>query len=113
MGVAATDGAFLWRYDAPANDFGINISTPLHHDGQVFAASAYGIGGGLVKLSRAADGSVQAQEVYFTNRARALRAAGPRRQAGVGAPRHRERQALPARPGPARLRHPGEVTRRR
>lgn len=68
VGVAATDGAFLWRYDAPANNFGINISTPLHHDGQVFAASAYGIGGGLVKLSRDAGGSVRAQEVYFTNK---------------------------------------------
>lgn len=68
VGVAAKDGAFLWRYDAPANTFGINISTPLHHDGQVFAASAYGMGGGLVKLTRAADGSVQAQEVYFTNK---------------------------------------------
>ena len=32
VGVAAKDGAFLWRYDAPANNFGINISTPLHHD---------------------------------------------------------------------------------
>jgi len=68
VGVAAADGAFLWRYDAPANSHGINISTPLHHQGQVFAASAYGQGGGLVKLSRAADGGVQAEEVYFTNK---------------------------------------------
>ncbi len=68
VGVAASDGAFLWRYDAPANSHGINISTPLHHDGQVFAASAYGTGGGLVRLHRAADGSVRADEVYFTNK---------------------------------------------
>jgi outer membrane protein assembly factor BamB len=68
VGVAAADGAFLWRYDAPANGPGINISTPLHHQGRVFAASAYGTGGGLVKLSRAADGGVQAEEVYFTNK---------------------------------------------
>ena len=68
VGVAASDGAFLWRYDAPANSNGINISTPLHHQGQVFAASAYGNGGGLVKLSRDADGGVRAEEVYFTNK---------------------------------------------
>ena len=68
VGVAAKDGAFLWRYDAPANSHGINISTPLHHDGHVFAASAYGMGGGLVRLSRAADGTVRAEEVYFTNK---------------------------------------------
>jgi len=66
VGVAASDGAFLWRYDAPANNFGINISTPLHHEGQVFAASAYGTGGGLVRLVRGAGGGVEAEEVYFT-----------------------------------------------
>ena len=32
----------------------------------VFAASAYGAGGGLVKLSKDADGGVKAEEVYFT-----------------------------------------------
>jgi len=68
VGVAAADGAFLWRYDAPANSHGINISTPLYDHGRVFAASAYGQGGGLVKLSRAAGGGVQADEVYFTNK---------------------------------------------
>jgi outer membrane protein assembly factor BamB len=66
IGVDASDGAFLWRYDAPANSNGINISTPLHHQGQVFAASAYGTGGGLVRLSRDADGGVKAEEAYFT-----------------------------------------------
>jgi outer membrane protein assembly factor BamB len=66
VGVAASDGAFLWRYDAPANSHGINISTPLHDQGRVFAASAYGNGGGLVKLVRAADGGVETEEVYFT-----------------------------------------------
>ncbi len=68
VGVAASDGAFLWRYDAPANSHGINISTPIHHKGQVFAASAYGTGGGLVRLVRDADGGVRAEEVYFTNK---------------------------------------------
>jgi outer membrane protein assembly factor BamB len=66
VGVAASDGTFLWRYDAPANSHGINISTPLHDRGRIFAASAYGTGGGLVRLVRGADGGVTAEEVYFT-----------------------------------------------
>jgi outer membrane protein assembly factor BamB len=55
-GVAADDGKFLWRYDAPANGNAINCSTPLFQDGLVFAASAYGAGGGAVKLKKNAEG---------------------------------------------------------
>ena len=66
IGVAAADGKFLWRYDRPANGMGINCSTPLYHDGRVFAASAYGAGGGLVKLSKDGDGAIKAQEVWFS-----------------------------------------------
>ncbi|MHC4889489.1 MAG: outer membrane protein assembly factor BamB family protein, partial [Planctomycetota bacterium] len=47
VGFAASDGKFLWRYDKPANRMGINCSTPVYHDGMVFASSAYGAGGGL------------------------------------------------------------------
>jgi len=68
IGVAASDGKFLWRYDAPANRMGINCSTPIYHDGLVFAASAYGAGGGLVKLGKDASGAVKAEEVYATRR---------------------------------------------
>ena len=68
VGVAASDGKFLWRYDRPANRMGINCSTPIYHDGLVFAASAYGAGGGAVKLSKDASGAVKAEEVYFTTR---------------------------------------------
>lgn len=68
VGVAAADGKFLWRYDRAANGNGINCSTPLYHDGLVFAASAYGAGGGLVKLTKDAAGGVKAEEVYFTNK---------------------------------------------
>ena len=68
VGVAASDGKFLWRYDRPANGMGINCSTPIYHDGLVFAASAYGAGGGLVKLSKDANGGVKAEEVYFTKK---------------------------------------------
>jgi outer membrane protein assembly factor BamB len=66
VGVAASDGKFLWRYDKPANRAGINCSTPIYQDGEVFAASAYGAGGGLVKLSKDASGGVKAEEIYFT-----------------------------------------------
>jgi outer membrane protein assembly factor BamB len=66
VGVAAADGKVLWRYDRPANGMGINCSTPLYHDGHVFAASAYNAGGGLVRLSPDKDGGVRADEVYFT-----------------------------------------------
>ena len=68
VGVAASDGKFLWRYDRPANGMGINCSTPIYHDGLVFAASAYGAGGGLVKLSKDANGGVKAEEVYSTRK---------------------------------------------
>jgi outer membrane protein assembly factor BamB len=68
VGVAASDGKLLWRYDRAANRNGIICTTPLWHDGLVFAASAYGSGGGLVKLSKDASGAVKAEEVYFTKK---------------------------------------------
>lgn len=66
VGIAASDGKFLWRYDKPANGWGINCTTPIHHDGMVFASSAYDAGAGLVKLSKDSDGTVKAEEVYST-----------------------------------------------
>lgn len=66
IGVAATDGKFLWRFDRPANYMGINISTPLYHDGRVFAASAYNAGGGVAKLSKDGNGGIKAEEVWFS-----------------------------------------------
>jgi alcohol dehydrogenase (cytochrome c) len=68
IGVAASDGKFLWRYDRPANRMAINCSTPIFQDGLVFAASAYGNGGGAVELSKDASGTVKAEEAYFTTR---------------------------------------------
>jgi outer membrane protein assembly factor BamB len=70
VGVAASDGKFLWRYDRAANSHAINCSTPIYHDGMVFAASACGAGGGLVRLSKDADGGVKAEEVYFSKKMR-------------------------------------------
>ncbi|MGH7970826.1 MAG: PQQ-binding-like beta-propeller repeat protein [Limisphaerales bacterium] len=68
VGIAASDGKFLWRYDRPANGHGINCTTPVYQDGLVFASSAYGAGGGLVKLSKDGDGGVKAEEVYFNKK---------------------------------------------
>jgi outer membrane protein assembly factor BamB len=68
VGVTASDGKFLWRYDRPANSMGINCSSAAYHDGMVFAASAYGGGGGLVKLSKDPNGGVKAEEVYSTRK---------------------------------------------
>ncbi len=67
VGVDAADGKQLWKYDAPANRMGITCSTPLYHDGAVFAASAYGAGGGLAKLEKSGDG-MKAEEVYFSKK---------------------------------------------
>ena len=68
VGIAASDGKFLWRYDKAANGNGINCTTPLFVDGMVFAASAYGAGGGLVKLSKDDNGAAKAEEVWFSKR---------------------------------------------
>jgi outer membrane protein assembly factor BamB len=66
IGVSASDGKLLWRYDRPANNFSINCSTPVYHDGHVFASSAYGAGGGLVRLVKDAAGEIKAEEVWFS-----------------------------------------------
>lgn len=60
----ADDGTFLWRYDHPHNGTA-NCSTPIYRDGLVFAASSYGVGGGLCRLEKSGD-KVNATEVYFT-----------------------------------------------
>jgi len=66
ISVAASDGKLLWQYDKPANRMGIICAAPIYHDGMVFASSAYGAGGGLVKLSKDASSNVKAEEVYAT-----------------------------------------------
>ena len=66
VGVSADKGEVLWQYTKPSNGMGINCSTPIYQDGLVFAASAYGAGGGAVKLKKTGDGKFEAEEVYFT-----------------------------------------------
>lgn len=68
VGVSTTDGEILWQYSAPANAMGINCSTPIFQDGLLFAASAYGTGGGAVQLTKDPNGKISAEEAYFTSR---------------------------------------------
>jgi outer membrane protein assembly factor BamB len=67
VGVAAKDGALLWHYEAPANGTA-NCSTPLFRPadkgGYVFAASGYGTGGGMARVTRDGD-TFRAEEVFF------------------------------------------------
>jgi outer membrane protein assembly factor BamB len=66
VGVAASDGKLLWRYDRPANTHRIPCTAPLYHDGLVFATSAYDAGGGAAKLSKDDQGAMTVEEVYFS-----------------------------------------------
>jgi outer membrane protein assembly factor BamB len=66
VSVKATDGSFLWRYDAPANGTA-NCSSPIFHDNAVFAASNYGTGGGLTNITKSGD-KFESKEVYFTKK---------------------------------------------
>ncbi len=63
FGVSLADGQQLWSYKAPANGTA-NCCTPIVEENLVFASSAYGTGGGLVKVN-STDGTQQAEEVYF------------------------------------------------
>lgn len=63
VGLDAETGALLWDYSGSANRTA-NVCTPIYADGYVFSSSAYGTGGGLVKLTRTDDG-FKAEEVYF------------------------------------------------
>jgi outer membrane protein assembly factor BamB len=77
VSLAPEDGQLLWRFPWPT-PFGVNSATPLwlqgHAGGQVFdyvlTSSGYGVGCALLKVSAAADGSVQAQRVYTSNQMR-------------------------------------------
>lgn len=64
VGVRASDGKLMWRYDRAANGTA-NCATPVFADNKVFFSSGYGTGGGLLNLS-AQGGEVKMQEAYFT-----------------------------------------------
>jgi len=64
VGVRASDGKLMWRYERVANDTA-NIATPIVHDNKVFYTSAYGTGCALLGL-KAEGGQVKAEEIYFS-----------------------------------------------
>jgi outer membrane protein assembly factor BamB len=64
VGVSAKDGKFLWRFDKAANKQGINIPTPMFHDGYLFGVAGYKAGGGVVHLTTG-NGKVTAKEIWF------------------------------------------------
>lgn len=66
IGVRAADGKLLWHYEEPANTTA-NCSTPIVRDDLVFAASAYGNGGGQAKIVKT-DNGFKAEPQYFLNR---------------------------------------------
>ena len=63
FGVSLEDGRPLWSYSGAANGTA-NCSTPIIDGDFILAASAYGTGGGLVKVSGTAT-EQQAEELYF------------------------------------------------
>lgn len=63
VGVDASTGQFLWRYDRTATG-PANIASPLAHNGYVYSTNSRRFGGALVQL-HASGGGVTAEEVYF------------------------------------------------
>ena len=63
VGIEAATGRLLWDYSGSANRTA-NVCTPICQGPYVFTSSAYGTGGGLVKLTRDGD-RWNAEEVYF------------------------------------------------
>lgn len=66
VGIAAADGKFLWKYEKLKAD--INCNTAVYQDGLVLLSTAYDVGAAALKLSKNADGSFKAEEVWFTNK---------------------------------------------
>ncbi len=63
VGVRASDGKLMWRYEKPANGTA-NCATPVFGQDKVFYSSAYGTGGGVLAL-KASGGAVESTELWF------------------------------------------------
>ena len=63
VGVRASDGALLWSYREPSNRTA-NVATPIYSNGLVFYTSAYGTGGGALRLRVNGD-TVDSEEAWF------------------------------------------------
>lgn len=64
IGVRASDGQLLWRYDRVANTTA-NIPTPIVEGDLVFASTAYGTGAALLRLEANRSSGVTARELYW------------------------------------------------
>lgn len=64
VGVRASDGKLLWRYERVANRTA-NVATPLVHADKVYYTTAYSTGCALLGLTAQKD-TIQAQEIYFS-----------------------------------------------
>ncbi|MEJ2111725.1 MAG: PQQ-like beta-propeller repeat protein [Acidobacteriota bacterium] len=63
VGIRASDGKLMWRYDKVANRVA-NIATPVFFNDKVFYTTDYGTGCALLQL-KTENGMVAAEEVYF------------------------------------------------
>ncbi len=63
VGVRASDGKLLWRYERVANGTA-NVATPVVAGNKVFYSTAYGTGCALLELTPK-NGLLEAREVYF------------------------------------------------
>lgn len=64
VGVRASDGKLLWRYEPVANRTA-NIATPVFSENKVFYTTGYGTGCALLSLKPQSK-TLQAEEVYFS-----------------------------------------------
>jgi outer membrane protein assembly factor BamB len=67
LGIAAENGAVLWRYTDPSNGQ-VNCPTPLVVGQTVFAASGYGRGGACGWVQKDKEGAFSVKPLYFTNK---------------------------------------------
>jgi len=66
IGVRASDGKLLWRYDRIANGTA-NVPTPVINGDLIFCSSGYGDGGSALLKLRGRGGAVQVQELRYYN----------------------------------------------
>ena len=64
IGVRASDGKLLWRYDRVSNGTA-NIPTAIVDGDHVFTSTGYGTGSAYLKLVADSDGGVSAEEIYW------------------------------------------------
>jgi outer membrane protein assembly factor BamB len=65
VGIDGESGKVLWQSSKPANGTA-NCATPIFADDSIFASSAYGGSGVLIKLSKDGADGVKADQVYST-----------------------------------------------